>query len=216
MKVLYEDNQIIVVEKEPNIPSQADKTGDIDMLTKVKLYIKEKYKKPGDVYIGLVHRLDRPVGGIMVFAKTSKAASRLSAQIKEHKFEKIYYAVLEGKAKKSDTLIDYLEKDKRKNISFVTDENHGKFSRLKYDLIGYKDGVSLVKIKLDTGRSHQIRVQFASRGLALVGDCKYNINGKRAKNIALFAKKLTFYHPISKEKLSFELNIPKRYPFNLF
>ncbi len=216
INIIYEDNHLLVIEKKPNIPVCSDSSKDEDLLSIIKKYLKIKYNKPGNVYVGMVHRLDRPVGGIMVFAKTSKAASRLSAQIKEHKFEKIYYAVLEGKAKKSDTLIDYLEKDKRKNISFVTDENHGKFSRLKYDLIGYKDGVSLVKIKLDTGRSHQIRVQFASRGLALVGDCKYNINGKHAKNIALFAKKLTFYHPISKEKLSFELNIPGRYPFNLF
>ena len=118
LKVIYEDNHIIVVEKIPNVPSQCDKTGDMDMLTLVKGYIKEKYNKPGNVYLGLVHRLDRPVGGIMIFAKTSKAASRLSNQVREKVFKKKYLAVVDGKFEKNNgTLEDYLYKDERNNIS---------------------------------------------------------------------------------------------------
>ena len=120
MKVLYEDNQIIVVEKEPNIPSQADKTEDLDMLSMVKKYIKEKYNKPGEVYIGLVHRLDRPVGGVMVFARTSKAASRLSEQVRNKTLKKTYIAVVDGKFSENQGILeDYLYKDKKKNIRKV-------------------------------------------------------------------------------------------------
>ena len=124
LKVIYEDNHIIVVEKTPNIPSQSDKTGDIDMLTTVKQYIKEKYNKPGNVYLGLVHRLDRPVGGIMIFAKTSKAAGRLSEQVREKIFKKKYLAVVDGKIeKRSGTLEDYLYKDERNNISKIVNKD---------------------------------------------------------------------------------------------
>ena len=124
LKVIYEDNHIIVVEKEPNIPSQADKTEDIDMLTIIKNYLKEKYKKPGNVYLGLVHRLDRPVGGVMVFAKTSKSASRLSDQVREKIFKKKYLAVVDGKfEEETGTLEDYLYKDERKNMSNVVSKD---------------------------------------------------------------------------------------------
>ena len=131
MKVLYEDNQIIVVEKQPNIPSQSDKTGDIDMLTMVKQYIKEQYNKPGEAYIGLVHRLDRPVGGVMVFARTSKAASRLSEQVRNKTLQKTYIAVVDGKiSEKNGVLEDYLYKDERNNISKVVrkDKKNAKLS----------------------------------------------------------------------------------------
>lgn len=158
MKVLYEDNHIIVVEKEPNIPSQADKTGDIDMLTMVKQYIKEKYKKPGEVYIGLVHRLDRPVGGIMVFARTSKAASRLSEQIRNKMFKKKYLAVVDGKFENpKGSLEDYLYKDERNNISKVVnkDKKNAKLAKLDYEVLNYDDkrDLSLVKIDLHTRKT---------------------------------------------------------------
>ncbi len=158
MKVLYEDNHIIVVEKEPNIPSQADKTGDIDMLTMVKQYIKEKYKKPGEVYIGLVHRLDRPVGGIMVFARTSKAASRLSEQIRNKTFKKKYLAVVDGKFENpKGSLEDYLYKDERNNISRVVnkDKKNSKLAKLDYEVLNYDDkrDLSLVKIDLHTRKT---------------------------------------------------------------
>ena len=155
MKVLYEDNHIIVVEKEPNIPSQADKTGDIDMLSLVKQYVKEKYNKPGEVYIGLVHRLDRPVGGIMVFARTSKAASRLSEQIRNKTFKKKYLAVVDGKFDNiCGSLEDYLYKDERNNMSKVVnkEKKNAKLAKLDYEVLNYDDkrNLSLVKIVLHT------------------------------------------------------------------
>lgn len=214
MKVIYEDNHIIVVVKEPNIPSQSDKTGDIDMLTLVKNYIKEKYKKPGEVYIGLVHRLDRPVGGIMIFAKTSKAASRLSEQVRTHMITKKYYAVVEGKVNEKGILKDRLLKDRKNNVVRV--DNHGKDCELSYELKSKKDNLNLIDIDLKTGRSHQIRVQFSSRNNPLFGDQKYNMNAKKGEQLALFAHTLSFYHPITKELMTFKLPMPNRYPFSLF
>ena len=158
MKILYEDNHIIVVEKEPNIPSQADKTEDIDMLSIVKQYIKEKYNKPGEVYIGLVHRLDRPVGGIMVFARTSKAAARLSEQIRNKGFKKRYLAVVDGKFEENKGVLeDYLYKDERNNISKVVnkEKKNSKLAKLEYEVLNYDDkrDLSLVKINLHTRKT---------------------------------------------------------------
>ena len=214
--IIYEDNHLLVVEKPVNTPVCEDESGDVDLLSLLKEYLKNKYRKPGNVYLGLVHRLDRPVSGVMVFAKTSKAASRLSLQIQNHQFEKIYYAVVENKMKDHDTFIDYLKKDPNKNMTFVTSKDNGKYACLDYRLVGYKDHFSLVEIRLHTGRSHQIRVQFASRGHPLVGDAKYNPHSDHKTNIALFAKSLSFYHPVTKEKMTFDLELPKRYPFHLF
>lgn len=207
MKVLYEDNHLIIVEKEPNIPSQADKTGDRDMLGLVKEYVKEKYNKPGEVYIGLVHRLDRPVGGIMVFARTSKAASRLSEQIRNKEFKKQYLAIVDGKFEKQKaTLEDYLYKDERNNISKVVtkDKKNAKLASLDYEVLNYDDkrNLSLVKINLHTGRHHQIRVQMANAGHSLFGDQKYGTRGKN-KQIRLWAYELTFTHPTTKEQIKF-------------
>ena len=203
LKVIYEDNHIIVVEKKPNIPSQSDKTGDIDMLTIVKEYIKEKYNKPGNVYLGLVHRLDRPVGGIMIFARTSKSASRLSNQVREKIFKKEYLAVVDGKpVPEKGTLEDYLYKDERNNISKVVkkEKKNAKLAKLDYELVKYNEikNLSLLKINLHTGRHHQIRVQLSNFGHSIYGDQKYGKRGK-GKQIALWAYKLTIEHPISKE-----------------
>ena len=208
LKVIYEDNHIIVVEKIPNVPSQSDKTGDIDMLTMVKQYIKEKYNKPGNVYLGLVHRLDRPVGGIMIFAKTSKAASRLSDQVREKVFKKKYLAVVDGKIEnKSGTLEDYLYKDGRNNISKVVNKGkkNAKFAKLDYDVIKYDEvkNLSLVKVNLHTGRHHQIRVQLSNFGHSIFGDQKYGTRGQ-GKQIALWAYELTINHPITKEEITFK------------
>ena len=211
--IIYEDNHLLVVEKPINVPVQADKSGDEDLLTMLKKYLKEKYNKPGDVYLGLVHRLDRPVGGVMVFAKTSKAASRLSKQVQKHEFKKIYMAVIEGKVSESGTFKDKLKKDEKTNITRVSED--GKEAELSYNLIGFVNNLSLVRISLKTGRSHQIRVQFASRKIPLYGDQKYNPNAVKDQ-IALFASKLEFKHPITKEVMSFELPLPERYPFTLF
>ncbi len=204
---MYEDNHIIVVEKPINVLSQKDDTGDASLLDMVKDYVKVKYNKPGNVYIGLVHRLDRPVGGIMIFARTSKAASRLSKQVSERGFTKKYYAVVAGKMEKENAqFIDYLKRLDNGNTVVSKD---GKRSVLSYKVVDYNKEIdaSLVDIELETGRHHQIRVQFASRGHALLGDQRY---GKQDKTqIALFSYELEFLHPITKELMNFRLT-PKR------
>ena len=209
LKILYEDNHIIVVEKPVNIPSQGDKTGDLDMLTIIKEYLKEKYNKPGDAYLGLVHRLDRPTGGLMVFAKTSKAASRLSEQIRENKFHKKYLAIVDGKMEDNKGHFeDYLYKNEKTNTSRIAkkDEKNAKFASLDYEVIKYNEEInmSVVKVDLHTGRHHQIRVQFSSRGHSLSGDQKYGTRG-RGKQLALYACSLSFEHPTTKEQMTFEL-----------
>ena len=207
LKILYEDNHIIVAEKPPNIPSQGDKTEDQDMLTIIKEYIKEKYNKPGNVYLGLVHRLDRPVGGVMVFAKTSKAAARLSEQVRNKVFKKEYLAIVDGKPRKEkDTLEDYLLKNEKTNTSKVVKEGtkNSKYAKLDYEVIKYNEEIdlSLLKVLLHTGRHHQIRVQLSSMGHSICGDQKYGTRG-RGKQISLWAYKLTIEHPITREVISF-------------
>ena len=214
IKVLYEDNHILVVEKPVGILSQADATKDDDMVNLLKSYLKEKYQKPGNVYLGLVHRLDRMVGGVMVFAKTSKAARRLSLEIQNHELIKEYRAVINGQmGPLKGSLKDYLKKDESKNITVIAPD--GKEAILDYETLKTVDNLSLVKINLKTGRSHQIRVQFSSRNHPLVGDSKYGIN-KAKIPLALFANSLTFTHPVTKEIMKFELPIPQTYPWNIF
>ena len=205
LNVVYEDNQVIVVVKPHNQPSQEDESKDLDLLSEVKAYVKEKYNKPGEAFIGLVHRLDRPTGGLMVFARTSKAASRLSKQISEHETEKKYYCVVEGFVKaKEETLINYLKKDEKNNIvKVVTQSEEGsKKAELEYKLLETKDNLSLLEVTLKTGRSHQIRVQLSAKNIPIYGDQKYNKNTK-AKQLALWAGKLSFVHPTTKEKMTF-------------
>ena len=214
INIIYEDNHLLVVEKPVNIPVQKDDSNDLDFLTMLKDFIKKRDNKPFNVYLGLVHRLDRPVGGIMVFAKTSKCASRLSEQVRNRTFKKTYYAVVEGKLDSSGTFKDRLLKDEKNNIVKVDDK--GKEAILDYEVIDCKDNLSLVSINLETGRSHQIRVQFASRNHPLYGDQKYNKNSKIGEQIALFSKKIIFNHPITKETLTFSLELPNRKPWNLF
>ena len=209
LNVIYEDNHIIVVEKPVNIPSQGDKTGDKDMLSIIKDYLKKKYNKPGEVYLGLVHRLDRPTGGIMVFAKTSKAASRLSEQIRNNEFHKSYLCIADGKMEKSkDTFEDYLYKNERTNTSRIakSNEKNAKKAILDYEVLKYNEEINLsvIKVNLHTGRHHQIRVQFASRKHSLYGDQKYGSRG-RGKQLALWAYSLSFKHPTTKENLTFTI-----------
>ncbi|MGM9875376.1 MAG: RluA family pseudouridine synthase [Bacilli bacterium] len=214
INVIYEDNHLLVVEKPINIPTQEDNTKDKDLLTILKEYIKEKYNKPGNVYLGLVHRLDRPVGGIMVFARTSKAASRLSEQVRNKTFKKTYNAVVIGNIENTGKLKDNLLKDEKRNI--VKIDKNGKEAILNFKKLNYKNNMSLVEINLETGRSHQIRVQMAHHGYPLFGDQKYNNTAKVGEQIALFAKKIEFIHPTTNELLTFELDLPNRYPFTIF
>lgn len=213
LKVIYEDNHIIVVEKPANIPSQGDKTGDLDMLTIIKAYLKEKYNKPGNVYLGLVHRLDRPVGGVMVFAKTSKAAARLSEQVREKVFKKKYLVIVNGKfEEKKGTLKDYLLKNERLNKSRVVEEGtkNSKYAELDYEVLKYdkEQNLSLLKINLHTGRHHQIRVQLSSRDHSIYGYAKYNGRGS-ARQLYLWAYELTIQNVISKEEMTFT-SIPEK------
>lgn len=216
LKVLYEDNHVIVVVKDANILSQADDTNDLDMLTIVKEYVKKKYNKPGNVYLGLVHRLDRPVSGIMVFARTSKAASRLSEQVRTRQIKKKYLAVVHGVLEKDeDEFVDYLGRLPNGN-TIVTTKDKGKISSLYYRVLqrNHKKNQTLVEVDLKTGRHHQIRVQFASRGYPLCGDQRY---GKIDKTqIALCAYKLEFIHPVTKEKLVFTICKPDGYYWENF
>ncbi|QVK18018.1 RluA family pseudouridine synthase [Mycoplasmatota bacterium] len=217
MEILYEDNHIIVVVKEPGILSQEDNTGDKDMLTLIKSYLKEKFNKPGNVFLGLIHRLDRMVGGVMIFAKTSKAASRLSEQVRNHSFQKKYLAVVHGKTKVEDTLINYLKKDVRTNTVYVKPQEVSQVKRaeLHYKRIQFKDNLSLVDIDLKTGRPHQIRVQFSHIHHPLIGDKKY---GKKDgfTSIGLYAYQLSVYHPTTKELLTFTKKPSTNFPFNEF
>ena len=214
INILYEDNHILVVEKPINVPTQEDNSKDKDLLTMLKEYIKVKYNKPGNVFLGLVHRLDRPVGGVMVFAKTSKAASRLSDQIRLNQFNKVYNAVCLGNVNKEGRLEDKLLKDTKRNIVKV--DPSGKQSILNYKKLSQKNNLTLVEIKLETGRPHQIRVQMSHNNNPLYGDQKYNKMAKVGEQLALFAKKLEFYHPTTKELMSFELDLPDREPFIKF
>lgn len=205
MQVVYEDNQIIVVIKPHNQPSQADASCDEDLLTQVKAYVKQKYDKPGEAFIGLVHRLDRPTGGLMVFARTSKAAARLSKQMQEGKFKKVYYCVVEGKIKDmSGKLTHYLKKDEQRNIVTIVPrlEVGAKKAELIYKCLERNDRFSLLEVQILTGRSHQIRVQLASIGYPLVGDRKYNKTPSKV-NLALWAGRLEFEHPVSKQTMKF-------------
>ena len=220
VKVIYEDNHLLVVEKPVNILSQGDDTNDKDMVNLLKKYVKEKYNKPGNVFIGLVHRLDRPVGGVMVFAKTSKAASRLSEQVRNKSFKKTYRAVIHGNMNKNeDTLKDYLYKNKKTNMVSVVNKNHkeAKNAELDYKTLQSKNNLSLVEIDLKTGRPHQIRVQFSSRKHPLFGDQRYGQNlNKVGQQIALWSYKIEITHPTTKEPMEFICEPPKEYPWDLF
>ena len=218
VKVLYEDNHIITAIKPAGVLSQGDGSDSPDILTILKAYIKEKYEKPGEVYLGLVHRLDRPVSGVMVFARTSKAASRLSEQIRQRKVDKIYRCVVDGVLEGEGRLENYISKDEARNMVTVTDtEKPGfKASYLDYKALSSKDGMTLVEVKLGTDRSHQIRAQMAHSGYPLIGDQKYGKKDIRTKDIALEAYKLSFEHPVKREFITFEAPIPSVFPWSLF
>lgn len=202
IKPIYEDNHVIVVYKEKGILSQADNTNDPDLLSMVKEYVKLKYAKTGNVYIGLVHRLDRMTSGLMVFARTSKAASRLSKDIIDGNFHKEYLAVVEGSFLdySEQKLVDHISKDEKSNKSYIDPD--GKEAILYYKPIKEHGGKTLIKVRLITGRHHQIRVQMANINHPLYGDYKYG--SKIQDDLPLQSYRLSFYQPVTKELLTFE------------
>lgn len=220
MKIIYEDNHLLVVEKPVNIPSQADETNDPDMLAILKEDIKVRYNKPGNVFLGLVHRLDRPVGGAMVFARTSKAASRLSEQVRSRGLKKVYLAVVHGSpAQKSARLEHFLLKDSSSNTVKAVDRSveGSKEAILDYTVLENTGNLSLVRINLHTGRSHQIRVQFSTIGHPLYGDQKYGSRlNKPGRQLALWSHEISCQHPTRQEKMTFLSSPPDSVPWNLF
>ena len=221
-EIIFEDNHLLVVRKEPGVLSQADSSSAPDMLTILKHDLKIRCSKPGEVYLGLVHRLDQPVGGLMVFARTSKAASRLSAQIRDHNIAKYYLAVVDGcPENQQGTLQDSLLQDPVTRQVKVVPQGQGQLAWLDYCVLDSRPAMnrSLLAIHLGSGRGHQIRVQLASRGWPIVGDRRYSRHSRwdRSKSdIALFACSLGFYHPVSKQWLSFSILPPQLPPWNVF
>ncbi|AOZ91255.1 RluA family pseudouridine synthase [Paenibacillus crassostreae] len=218
--ILYEDNHLLGIVKPVNVPTQEDASGDPDLVNILKQDIKDRYSKPGNVFVGLIHRLDRPVGGAMIFAKTSKAASRLSESVRSHKFRKVYLAVIHGSLKSSQgRLTDTLLKDSRTNtVSVVPKGTAGaKDAILDYKVIGTSDSLSLVQVELLTGRSHQIRVQFSHAGHPLYGDQKYGVHlNKAGQQIALWSVFVGFPHPVTKEEVTLVSSPPSQYPWDLW
>ena len=209
MTPIYEDNHIIIVNKEAGEIVQGDKTGDTPLSEIIKAYLKEKYDKPGNVFCGVVHRIDRPVSGIVIFAKTSKALSRLNDMLRKNEIHKTYWALVEGKPEKSEgRLEDWLVSDGRINKTFISNEGakDAKRSVLEYKTIKQGDNYTILEVVLHTGRKHQIRAQLANMGNPIKGDLKY---GARRSNkdgsISLQAKKIAFVHPVSKQEINLEI-----------
>ena len=206
IKVLFEDNHILVVEKPVNVLSQKDITGDIDMTEIIKDYLKEKYQKPGNVYLGLIHRLDRRVGGVMEFAKTSKAAQRLSEDIRNHQFKKVYLACVAGLIDKDGEINVNIKKDLNAKKAII--DNNGSISKLSYKVINSSNNKTYVFVDLITGRYNQIRVSFAHIGHPIINDYKYDKTIKENKDdIGLYCYMIGLTHPITKEYKEFS-NFP--------
>ena len=200
--ILFIDNHLLAINKSAGKLIQQDITGDPSLLDDAKHYLKEKFGKPGNVYLGLVHRIDRPVSGVVLFARTSKAASRLSEQFRLAKPRKIYLAIAEGKVPDEGRWIDYISREGV--TSRLAQKGEGKEARLSFRRLKYNNGLSLVEVELETGRHHQIRLQFSSRGYPLLGDFRYGSQTKFGKKaIALHAYSLTVIHPTLKEEINF-------------
>lgn len=215
MTPLYEDNHIIIVNKAPGEIVQGDKTGDKPLSETIKEYLKTKYNKPGNVFCGVVHRIDRPVGGVVIFAKTSKALSRLNEMLRKGELHKTYWALVEGHPDKEEaTLTDYLVSDGRLNKTFVSDEKNpeAKKSVLKYRTVARGDNYTLLEVNLLTGRKHQIRCQLAAVGHPIKGDLKYGAKrSNRDGGISLLARKIEFCHPVSKQLISVDAPLPQEF-----
>ena len=218
--ILYEDNHVLAVQKPVNVPVQGDASADVHMLDLLKHDLKVRYNKPGNVYLGLVHRLDRPVGGAMVFAKTSKGASRLSDIARKQELDRTYVAIVHGHLREtSGTLVNYLYKNKRENKVYITSKKkkEAKQAILKYEVLATTDTYSLVRVQLQTGRPHQIRVQLSGIGCPIYGDQKYgqHITQKKAQ-IALWSYYLGFKHPTQDKRITIISEPPNKYPWTLF
>ena len=212
MEVVYEDNHIIIVNKQSGEIVQGDKTGDRPLSDIVKDYIKEKYQKPGAVFLGVVHRLDRPVSGLVVFARTSKALTRLNKMFAEGEVHKTYWALVKNAPQKTeDTLTHWLVRNEKQNKSYAyaTEKPNAKKAILKYRLIGKSDNYSLLEVQLMTGRHHQIRCQLAAMGCPIKGDLKYGAPRSNPDgSISLQSHRVEFIHPVSKERITVEAPLP--------
>jgi len=211
--VLYEDNHLIAINKRAGDIVQADETGDESLEEKVKKYIAQKYNKPNGAFLGVVHRLDRPVSGLILFAKTSKALDRMNALFKSREIKKTYYAVVRKRPEPTEnTLVSWLVKNPQKNVTraYEIEVGNGQRSELSYRLAGELEGYSILEVNPVTGRPHQIRVQLASIGCPIVGDNKYGYpRGSLRKSICLHARRLRFIHPIKKEPIEIVAPMPK-------
>lgn len=219
-RILFEDNHLLVVNKLPSEIVQGDKTGDVCLLDDVKSYIKETYNKPGNVYAGLVHRIDRPVSGAVIFAKTSKALSRMTLKIKEREFSKTYLAIVKNKPpKEADELSDYMVKNESQNKSYIVSSNTkgAKLAQLRYRIIGSSDTYYLLEVELITGRHHQIRAQLAHIGCPIKGDLKYGFpRSNPDASISLHAYKVKFEHPTTKNIIEIIAPKPTGIPWDFF
>lgn len=218
--IVYEDNHLIIVNKKSGELVQGDNTGDKSLIDTIKDYLKKKYNKPGNVFLGLVHRLDRPVSGLVIFAKTSKALSRMSEMFRNGEVEKRYWAiVVKHPPRKKDTIESYLFRNQKQNKTYVVDANRkdAKLSKLSYTVLGSIERYHLLEIELHTGRHHQIRCQLSSVGSCIKGDLKYGASrSNKDASISLISKKLRFIHPVSKELISLDAELPKTDLWHLF
>ena len=211
LEVLYEDNHLIAINKKSGDIVQGDKTGDAPISDFIKAYIKAKYNKPGKVFLGTIHRLDRPTSGVMLFARTSKALSRMNRQFKNKEVQKTYWAVVENApAKKAGTLNNLLHKNEKNNKSYITKGSQGKYAILNYKLLNKLDNFYHLEIQPSTGRHHQIRVQLANIGCIIKGDLKYGAKrSNKNKSIHLLSRKIEFQHPVTKELIAITAPTPK-------
>ncbi len=220
VEILYEDNHLIAVYKKPSDLSQSDKTGDAALDSETKKYLAVKYNKPGDVFLGVVHRLDRPVGGVMLFARTSKALERMNEVFRTREVKKIYLAVVKERPPEEEgVLTHFLKKNEKQNKTYVYDNEvkGSKKASLSYRLAGGSDRYFLLEIELHTGRHHQIRAQLAKIGCPVKGDLKYGYpRSNEDGSICLFARKLEFIHPVKKEKVSITAHFPQGDVWKLF
>ena len=210
-KIIYEDNHLIAVYKKSGEIVQGDKTGDKPLSKEIKSYLKTKYKKPGNVFLGTIHRLDRPTSGIVLFAKTSKSLSRMNELFKNKKVQKTYYAVIEDMPnKKKGVIISLLKKNQKQNKSYITKSDDGKKSELEYKFIEKLQNYFLIRVKPKTGRHHQIRVQLSSIGCKIKGDIKYGAKrSNEDKSICLHSHSISFVHPVKNELIKLNCEFPK-------